>query len=177
MKEIFELLFRENTQGNMLLKKPSNKLIKAEAISTDFDKYDMATVNRLFGKTQFILINPDSASIDQIDQMVVQAHQRAFIPVFTAHGCSEDNYKTLSFGIYEASNYGRNENFIFAYLSNHTDIMEIEDSLEDEDYLGRAVLHGITDLFAVHAGANHAIVCAINTENIRQFFKAIDNKN
>ncbi|WP_151812524.1 hypothetical protein [Acinetobacter bereziniae] len=176
MKEIFELLFRENTKGNMLLKKPSNKLIKADAISTDFDKYDMGTVNRLFRKTQFILINPNSASIDQIDLMVEQAHQRMFIPVFTAHGCNEDNYKTLSFGVYEASNFGRNENFIFAYLSNHTDIMEIEDSLEDKDYLGRAVLHGITDLFAVQAGSNHAIVCTINTEKIQKFFNAIENK-
>lgn len=129
MKEIIEFLFKTNTIGNLILKKPSTQLIKAEAVQTDFSKYDMATVNRVFGQTQFLLINPDSAHDDQISQMISKVHQRKFIPVFTAHDCTEENYKTLSFGVYEASNLDGEEKFIFAYLSNHTDMIDIEDSL------------------------------------------------
>lgn len=176
MKHLLEIPFKKNNKGNLVIQKPSNALLKSEVSQTVFSKYNLATVNRLFDQTKFILINPDSAHNDQIRQMISKVHQREFIPVFPAHDCTEDNYKTLSFGVYEASNIDGVEKFLFAYLSNETDIMDIEDELERRDLMGNAVLHYLTDLFAVHAGADHSIVYTINIAHAEQHLKAIEMK-
>lgn len=158
------------------MQNPSNALIKSEVTQIDFSKYSLATVNRLFDQTKMILINPNSAIDDLISQMVIKVHQREFIPVFTAHGCTEDNYKTLSFGVYEASNLNGVEKFLFAYLSNEMDIIDIEDELETADIMGNQVLYALTDLFAVHSGINHAIVYTLNVANAELHLKGIDTK-
>lgn len=176
MKHLLQIPFKKNTKGNLVIQKPSTTLEKAEVTQTDFKKYNLATVNRLFDQTKMILINPKTAPDEQISQMINKVHQREFIPVFTAHDCNEENYKTLSFGVYEASNLNGNDKFLFAYLSNETEIMDIEDELERRDVMGNQVLHALTDLFAVYAGADHSIVYTINVERAEQHLTAIEMK-
>jgi len=159
-------IFKENSNGKPVFKTPTKKQLDSNYIATNFDKYNLRQINKLMGHTDLILIEPDSASLEQISVMCQKARQRKFIPVFKSADCTLENFSSISFGVFEGSNPDGNELFIFVYLSQLTDIMDIEDELEKPlNFSSDNIVDALNDMFATCAGADYRISYTINLKN------------
>ncbi len=159
-------IFKENSNGKPVFKAPTKKQLDSNYIATNFDKYNLRQINKLMGHTDLILIEPDSASLEQISVMCQKARQRKFIPVFKSADCTLENFSSISFGVFEGSNPDGNELFIFVYLSQLTDIMDIEDELEKPlNFSSDNIVDALNDMFATCAGADYRISYTINLKN------------
>ncbi|OTG87857.1 hypothetical protein [Acinetobacter sp. ANC 3813] len=171
-----KLLKPAKDNGRFILKPPTAAQLASGLIQINNSRYDTRTINKLFRNTDFNLIDPDSAPMEQISKMCVLAHQRKFIPVFFASECSENSFNSLSFGVFESSNPSGIELNLFAFASKQRDIMDIEDNMEARDSYNNNVVDKLNDLFAIHGGVNYSIIYTIQINEEKEPIELPENK-
>ena len=181
-------IFKRSNKHKVVFKKPTKKQIESGEVAVDHARYSLTQLNKVMGETGMFIIDPDTASIEEVAEMARMANARKFIPLYVGKDCkkydaeTEEPYldfNTLSFGVFTGANPDRStSDFVFAFLSNNTDQADIEDELETyrPKVMGGNTIDSLNDLFGVTAGADYSIVYTCDLTKNPKFIAPEVNK-